>query len=240
MDHKIKKLRDAIKSSKCITILTGAGISSESGIPTFRDKDGLWKHYRAEELATPQAFKKNPKLVWEWYNWRRKIISKAKPNDAHHSIVKIEKIANDFLLITQNIDGLHKLVGSKNIIEIHGNIWETKCTDCGEIKENKQISILPYCSSCKGLLRPNVVWFGEGIPNIHIEKALSYIKKTDLFISVGTSSLVQPSASFMQLAKQHSAICVEINLEETPNSYLADIKIYAKAGIIFKKLMDIL
>jgi NAD-dependent deacetylase len=237
----IKELKEAIKSSKCITILTGAGVSAESGIPTFRGEDGLWKQYRAEELATPKAFKENPALVWEWYNWRREIIGKAKPNTTHYAIAKLEEISDDFLLITQNIDGLHKLAGSKNIVEIHGNIWETRCTKCEKIKEDRRIPIpiLPYCE-CGGLLRPNVVWFGESIPSSHIEKALSYLKKTNLFISIGTSSLVQPSASFMLIAKEHSAICAEINLEETPNSHLADIKIYGKAGKILEKLLEIL
>ena len=163
----ITKVVEILKSAKSLFVLTGAGVSAESGIPTFRGPQGLWKNYSATELATPQAFKKNPALVWEWYQWRQDLISNAKPNPAHYALAELERIIPHFLLLTQNVDGLHQRAGSKNILELHGNIFRTRCLSCGEIADYKKPpgttnNTLPKCI-CGGLLRPDVIWFGESI-----------------------------------------------------------------------------
>lgn len=232
-------LKEKIKKSSYITIISGSGISAESGIPTFRGKDGLWKSYRAEDLASPRAFAKNPKLVWEWYNWRREIIREKKPNHAHKSCVKLENmIKPNFTIITQNVDGLHKEAGSDNVLEIHGNIWYTRCTNCGDIKENKGVlSNSPKCDLCGGLLRPNVVWFGEALDDIILHKAFEALFASDIVIIVGTSGLVYPAAQFAGTAKENGAFVVEINLEETPNSDIVDVSIRGKAGDILPQII---
>jgi len=216
-----------------VVVLTGAGISAESGIPTFRGEGGLWKNFKPEELATPQAFAKNPKLVWEWYDWRRQLIAKAKPNKAHMLLAEMEKKMN-ITVITQNVDGLHQRAGSKKVIELHGNIWRVKCTACSaeyELYETPLPEIPPKCKYCGGLLRPAVVWFGEPLPEDVLSKAFELTKECDLFLVIGTSGLVYPAGYLPFLAKQHKAKVVEINPERTPISEIADISIREKASV---------
>lgn len=232
-------VKNKISTAKSIAVLTGAGISAESGVPTFRGKDGLWKNFRAEDLATPDAFSRDPKFVWEWYDYRRGLLAKVKPNPGHFALASIEKKAKKFTLITQNVDGLHKLAGSKNILEIHGNIWDVKCTKCDYIKEDRRfpIPILPECPNCKGLLRPGVVWFGESLdPNI-LNSVFTTLQTCDLFFAIGTSAMVQPAASFLLMAKEHGAFTVMINLDETAISGSADISLLGKSGEILPKLI---
>ncbi len=243
--EKIKRtFLDLIKNSKKITVITGAGISAESGVPTFRGKNGLWKNYKPEELATPFAFEKNPALVWEWYNWRRELISKCKPNSAHYFIAKLEKIKNEFLLITQNVDGLHRRAGSKKLIEIHGCIWKVKCTKCKFIEENWDVPIIypPLCPNCNSLLRPAVIWFGESLNYSDIETSLYSIENSDLLIVIGTSGVVQPVASFPFQGKQRNPKLkiVEINLDKTPITKIANIFIKTKSGEFLKEIYDYL
>ncbi|MEO0138687.1 MAG: NAD-dependent deacylase [candidate division WOR-3 bacterium] len=210
-----------------IVILTGAGVSAESGVPTFRDKGGLWKNFRAEDLATPQAFKRDPKLVWEWYNWRRGIISKAKPNKAHLIIAEMEEKFG-VRLITQNVDGLHQKAGSKSVVELHGNIWRVKCTHCNYKDYDYSVplkEIPPKCPKCGGLLRPDVVWFGEPLPEDAIEEAFYLSENCDIMIVVGTSGVVYPAANLPFIAKYRGARVIEINPKETPISSIADLKI---------------
>ncbi|MDP3597941.1 MAG: Sir2 family NAD-dependent protein deacetylase, partial [Nitrospirota bacterium] len=148
--------RSRIASARAITILTGAGISADSGVPTFRGADGLWHNFRAEDLATPEAFERDSRLVWEWYNWRREILATKRPNEAHHALVRLEERANNFHLITQNVDGLHRLAGSRNLSELHGDIWKVRCTSCRVVTDNREVplALLPHCHTCGGLLRP--------------------------------------------------------------------------------------
>jgi len=235
---EIEKLKEEIFSLKSLLVLTGAGVSQESGIPTFRGEEGLWKNYNPQELATPYAFEKNPKLVWEWYNFRREIILKAKPNPAHFGIKKLEDIIPEFLLVTQNVDDLHKEAGSKKILELHGNIFRTRCTKCNRKEFKKEIlrEIPPKCKDCGGLLRPDVVWFGESIDEEIFSKVLDFSLKCEAILVVGTSAVVYPAASIPFIFKNNGGKVFEINLEPTQISEIADISIFGKAGEIFQKL----
>jgi len=239
MDKYILETKDLIDKSGKVTVMTGAGISAESGIQTFRGQQGLWNNFKPEELATPQAFWKDPKLVWEWYDWRRKTIGEAKPNPGHYALVELEGQKSNFNLITQNVDGLHQIAGSKNVIEIHGNIWKIRCTKCGEIETNFDVplkEIPPTCSKCGDMGRPNVVWFGEMIPMDVIDKSLNVIEECDVLLIVGTSGIVEPAASMGIIAKEAGKKVVEINLEDTPSSPLYDIRIRKKSGEVLPLL----
>ena len=236
-----KEFTELLNFSNKITVITGAGISAESGVPTFRGKDGLWRNFRAEELATPQAFEKNPQLVWEWYNWRRELISKCKPNPAHEFLVKLEKKKGDnFLLITQNVDGLHRKAGNSRIIEIHGCIWRVKCTSCKfkDYDYSVPIKLLPECPECGSLLRPDVVWFGESLDYKDLQKSIDACLNCDLLIVIGTSGVVQPVASFPFQAKSFNKNLklVDINPIKNPISEIADLYIPYKSGEFLKNI----
>ncbi len=228
-------LIEVLQEANCVAVLTGAGISAESGIPTFRGEEGLWKKYRAEELATPTAFSQDPKLVWEWYDWRRGIIGQKEPNPGHKVIARWEETFPTLSLITQNIDGLHQKAGSKNIRELHGNIWKLRCTREGMITENydnplKQIP--PLCSNCGALLRPHVVWFGESLSPTILQESIQLSSECDVMFVVGTSAVVQPAASLPFEASEAGAKIVEINPDPTPLSLYTDFSIRGKSGEI--------
>jgi NAD-dependent deacetylase len=233
-------LKSYLKKDKKVVVLTGAGISAESGVPTFRGENGLWKKFKPEELATFDAFISNPQLVWEWYEYRRKLISEVKPNPAHYSLAKMQKYFNDFHLVTQNVDGLHQKAGSKEVIELHGNIKRNKCAGCGQKFEELELSseeIPPKCR-CGGMLRPDVIWFGEMLPQEAMNKAYEYSTYCDLFFSIGTSALVYPAASLPLIAKRTGAYLVEVNLERTELSNFADEVILSKAGEIMPEIVE--
>lgn len=235
-----QSLIDELRAAKSITVLTGAGISAESGIPTFREaKTGLWVNYRPEDLATPEAFQKAPELVWKWYNWRRSLIDRAMPNAGHRALVELEKRTPQFSLITQNIDGLHQLAGNTQPIELHGNIFRVRCTGENVVFENPCDTgeMLPHCPSCGGLLRPDVVWFGEKMPGNALDKAVAASEACDLFLSVGTSALVEPAASLPFLALRRSASLVEINPEATPLTVYAKYYFPSNAGAALPALV---
>jgi NAD-dependent deacetylase len=218
-----------------VAVLTGAGVSAESGIPTFRGAGGLWQNHRATDLATPQAFYQNPKLVWEFYNWRRETVARCEPNPAHQTIAEMEQNLPNFTLITQNVDGLHQRAGSQNILALHGDLWHVRCTSCDYQGENHQVplpKIPPRCPRCKGLLRPGVVWFGESLPGNVLEAAWAASSRASLVLIVGTSALVQPAASLPLLAKQNGARLIEINPDDTPLSPYADETLRGPAGQI--------
>jgi len=233
-EEMLEKLRSASK----VVVVTGSGISAESGVPTFRGADGLWKKYRAEELATPRAFNADPKLVWEWYDWRRQLIGKVQPNSGHEIIAKMEDKYPDFLLITQNVDGLHRKAGSNNVVEIHGNIWRVRCTGEGTITylEENPIGQLPPLCECGAMLRPDVVWFGESLPLEGLISAEKAIQECDILLVVGTSGHVYPVAAFPMAAKSAGAMVVEINIEKTPISQVADFTLLGKAGDVLPEL----
>lgn len=229
------------KNCRKIVVLTGAGISAESGVPTFRGKEGLWGKFKAEELATMDAFMANPAIVWEWYNWRRDLMCKVEPNPGHYALAEMEKLKDDFTLVTQNVDGLHKIAGSQNILELHGNIYRNKCVKCNRL-HNESLDIdpndIPTCESCGGKLRPDVVWFGEMLDRMVIETAFRVSEQSELFFSVGTSAIIHPAASLPMTAKQMGATLVEVNPEETPLSYMADYSIRAKSGEYMPELIE--
>ena len=233
-------IKSKLQTGQSITVLTGAGISAESGVPTFRGSDGLWKNFRPEKLATLEAFQADPCLVWEWYDWRRKLIEPIEPNPAHYVLVDMENQTEQFTLITQNIDGLHHKAGSQNVLEIHGNIWKVQCTKCQCLSHNSEvpIQILPTCHQCGGLLRPKVVWFGETLPAKELAAAQLVVTHCDLMFIIGTSGLVQPAASLGIAGKQAGAYVVEINVERTPLSNIADETRIGKASDVLIDLLS--
>lgn len=208
-----------------VTVLTGAGISAESGMPTFRGEGGLWRNHRPEQLATPEAFHRDPALVWEWYDWRRGLVGRCAPNAAHRALAEMETALPDFTLITQNIDGLHQAAGNRNVLELHGNIWRTRCVNCGVQTEDRQVSlpeIPPHCPKCGEIVRPDVVWFGEPLPSEVLEAAVAAVERCRLMLVIGTSAIVQPAASLPLMAMRNGARLVEVNPAETPLSPYAD------------------
>ena len=229
-----------LAASKRVTVLTGAGVSAESGVPTFRGEDGLWQGFRATDLATPQAFAQDSKLVWNFYNWRRELLAPLRPNPAHLALVSLEEKIPHFSLITQNIDDLHRRAGSKNIIELHGNIWMVRCTGCQVVNRNEEVSLpeLPSCAECGGLLRPHVVWFGEQLEAAILERAVDLTRSCDTMLVIGTSAVVQPAASLAIIAKEAGARVVEINLESTPYSQQLDLSLQGKAGEILPQVVE--
>ncbi len=226
MQEERQEVQNRLKTAKRVTVLTGAGISADSGIPTFRGPDGLWRNFRAEDLATPGAFSKDPQLVWEWYNWRREIISSKAPNAAHKALVEMECRINEFCLLTQNVDGFHGLAGSKQLVELHGNIWKVRCTDCHQISEDRRvpIPIPPYCSSCQKMLRPHIVWFGESLDAKDIDHAMKALESCEVLLVIGTSGVVQPAASFASIARSAGAFVAEINPEASASASHAALR----------------
>ena len=218
-----------------IAVLTGAGISAESGVPTFRGPGGLWRTYRPEDLATPQAFRRDPRLVWEWYDWRRGLIAACRPNAAHRVLAEMERRVEAFTLITQNVDGLHQRAGSRRVVELHGSIWRLRCTlECGPAWEDHRVPLdplPPVCPRCGAPARPDVVWFGESLPEAALEAALVAVERCRLMLVIGTSALVQPAASLPLLALERGAHVVEINPEPTPLSSLVDEVIREPAAV---------
>ncbi|MBS1248740.1 MAG: NAD-dependent protein deacylase [Chloroflexi bacterium] len=233
-----------IRTSQHLTVLTGAGISAESGVPTFREaQTGMWEKYRPEELATPHAFRADPEKVWKWYQWRRELIANVSPNPGHTALADLEaryqQRGATFTLVTQNVDGLHHQAGSQTVIELHGNITRTKCFQCQKpVRTWKEAKTPPpACQHCGGLLRPDVVWFGENLPPDALEASLSAAKKSDLFLSIGTSAIVQPAASLPKIALNNGATVVEINPNPTPLSDLVDYRFQVQAGKLLPALM---
>lgn len=232
--EKIEMVREKLRQSESVVVLTGAGISAESGVPTFRGEGGLWRNYKATDLATPEAFQRDPGLVWEFYSWRRELLAPLRPNAAHLALAKIEAQSPDFLLITQNIDDLHRLAGSRNILELHGNIWLVRCTRCQRVSEDRTVPLTapPLCRFCGGMLRPNVVWFGEPLQQEVLDQAVEALAKCRLMLIIGTSAAVQPAASMGLHAGKKGAFVVEINLEATPYTGVYDLSILGKSGDI--------
>ena len=238
--HLLYDARARLASARAITILTGAGISADSGVPTFRGADGLWRNFRAEELATPEAFERDPRLVWEWYSWRRELIATKQPNDAHRAIASLESRVKDFWLITQNVDGLHRAAGSTKLSEIHGNIWMVRCTACGAVTENHQVPLPlpPHCKQCGGLLRPHIVWFGESLQEEDLARCAKQLQACDVLLVIGTSGVVYPAAGFASIAKEAGAYVIEVNLDPTPQSDLVDIALRGRAKELVPLLLQ--
>ncbi len=232
-----------ITGARAIVAFTGAGISAESGVPTFRGADGIWSKLKPEELASMGAFMKNPSLVWEWYAHRKKIMEGIEPNAGHRALVRMEAIVPSFAVITQNIDNLHARAGSRRVYELHGNIERNYCMKCG-IPYGKEFlvaeSALPLCPSCGGLVRPDVVWFGEMLPEDEWGASVRAAEGADLFMSIGTSAVVYPAASLPLLAKRAGAYLLEINPEPTPLTSQADAFLQGPAGVFLPLLAEVL
>ena len=231
----IALLAERLKAASRITVLTGAGISAASGVPTFRGAEGLWKNYAPEKLATPGAFRRDPKLVWEWYNWRRERISKCLPNPAHKTLAAWSRRDWRFTLITQNVDGLHEKAGTAGVVRFHGSIWEVLCWEgCPQSPDRWWDETVPFeaipprCPHCGGLLRPGVVWFGEGIDPEVLQRSLA-ATQCDVFLAVGTSAVVHPAAGLVYEARGRGAFAAEINPEATPSSDAVDLVLQGPA-----------
>lgn len=225
----VKKIREA----RTVSVLTGAGVSAESGIPTFRGAGGIWDKYDFRVLATHEGFRKDPRLVWEWYQLRQVEIAKARPNPAHMVIADMEKRFSSFSVITQNIDGMHARAGNKKVIELHGNIWRMRCERDGlELVLGAPVSDIPPLCQCGSILRPDVVWFGEQLPKNEVEEASRVARESELMFVVGTSAVVYPAAALPVITKNSGGAVVEVNLEPTDVSTYADASFFGRAGDI--------
>lgn len=238
LDTLVRRIRDARR----ITVLTGAGVSAASGVPTFRGADGLWKSYRASDLATPQAFARDPRIVWEWYGWRREKIAACQPNRAHQVLAAWTMRMSGCQLVTQNVDDLHVRAGSERLIRLHGSIWElacwSGCTGKPAPWRDERVplpGLLPRCIHCGSLARPAVVWFGEALDEA-VVRAASAATVCDVFITVGTSAVVYPAASFVHEAKRHGAFTAEINVEPTPATTVVDLAVQAPAEEVLHEI----
>jgi NAD-dependent deacetylase len=238
-----ERLLERLSSATSVAALTGAGISAESGVPTFRGNEGLWKKFKAEELASFDGFIRNPDLVWEWYSYRKKLIAEVEPNAGHYALADMEKLFQAFAVITQNIDNLHQRAGSTRVYELHGNIERNYCINCGRRYSSEELAsatAAPHCVACNGLIRPDVVWFGELLPVDQWEAADRAARGAHVFLSVGTSAIVYPAAGLPLTAREAGAYIVEINMETTPLSGVADETLIGKAGEILPRLVNAL
>ena len=240
MTPQITELRAILAEARRVVAFTGAGISAESGIPTFRGQGGLWRTCRAEDLATTDAFRRDPKLVWEWYDWRRGLIAKAQPNPGHLALAELEQRAPKFTLVTQNVDGLHDRAGSRNVLKLHGDIWRLRCTGCGQESDDFRTplpELPPRCNSCGAMLRPGVVWFGESLPHDVWAKAAEASSTADVFFAIGTSAVVHPAAGLIGIAHRGGATTVEINPDATPYSDVVRYSIRGGSGEVLPALL---
>jgi len=234
IDTAIKWVREC----RSLCVLSGAGVSAESGVPTFRGPEGLWRLRDPMSLATSEAFAEDPKEVWEWYQWRRQRIRDCAPNPGHAALAAVEAAKPDFLLITQNVDGLHRAAGSRRVAEIHGNIWVVRCVGCGAQRyEQGDFTVLPpRCDGCGGLLRPGVVWFGEMLPREASETATNMLTRCEVLIVAGTSAVVAPASGYAVVAKRRGARVIEVNPDETPVSAVCDATFRGKSGEVLPAL----
>lgn len=232
-----------LTAARHVVVLTGAGVSAESGVPTFRDaQTGLWSRYRPEELATPEAFEADPDTVWSWYEWRRELVGQARPNAAHHALARLQSLLPRLTLVTQNVDGLHQRAGSTGVVEFHGNLFDNRCLSCARPATDvaRPCPRPPRCAACGGLIRPGVVWFGEAIPPEALQRSFSAAGACDLFLSVGTSALVYPAAGLARQAVAAGALLVEVNPVPTDLASIAGFVLTGPAGTILPTLCEAL
>ena len=236
------EMLNVLRRARRIVALTGAGVSAESGVPTFRDaQTGLWANFKPEELATPEAFRKNPKLVWDWYAWRREKVRSVEPNPGHFALAELEQKVPEFTLVTQNVDGLHQRAGSRNVIELHGNITRVKCfREETPVNEWRDDEVPPRCPGCGDYLRPDVVWFNEALPAGAFETAEMKSRECDVFLSIGTSSVVYPAALLPDVALNSRAAVIDINPDETPLTNLTTFSLRGLSGVILPELLHAL
>lgn len=233
-----------VATAERVAVLTGAGISAESGLPTFRGAGGLWEGQRVEDVATPMAFQRDPGLVWRFYNTRRTALQKVQPNPGHHALVQLEKRFGEdrFTLITQNVDGLHRTAGNKRVLELHGSLARVRCTGCGVIEDRGQQDLpeLPKCDACGELLRPDIVWFHEMLPQDIWMQAAVMARACQCFLVIGTSCVVYPAAGLVQISRKGGAKIIEINVERTAASDLADVSLFGPSGDILPRLLELM
>lgn len=239
IEERLTQVRRWLERAEAVTVLTGAGISAESGVPTFRGAGGVWEKIDPMELASPEGFRRNPRKVWAWYNARRRELLQVRPNPGHYALAELEKRIPKFGLITQNVDRLHQAAGSRNVVELHGNIWEVRCSRCGRVEDRTGVELAdePHCEECGGWLRPNVVWFGEELPTEAWRVAEDWTRRAEVFLAVGTSAEVWPAAGLIYLARDCGAKVVEINPEQTAASAIAHISLHGPAGQILPQLV---
>jgi len=232
-------LVSALRDARHVCVLTGAGISAESGVPTFREaQHGLWEKYDPMQLATPEAFENDPRLIWQWYRWRRELVANAEPNAGHRALARLAELVPRLTLVTQNVDGLHQRAGNTGVIEFHGNLFEDRCHAEGRVIQSDQDNDVPVCPHCGANLRPGVVWFGESIPEVALNESFAATADCDVFLSIGTSSLVYPAAGLADIAHENGAIVVEINPEPTLRAESYSFSIAANAGAVLPKLVE--
>ncbi len=235
----IPAITRAIAQAESVVALTGAGVSAESGVPTFRDaQTGLWARYRAEDLATPEAFARQPRVVWDWYAYRRKLVAEAQPNPAHRALAALEDRVPAVTIITQNVDGLHQRAGSSRVVELHGNLSRVRCASCGRVAASwTEPPVPPHCPACNGRLRPDVVWFGELLPRQALAEATTALQVCNVLLVIGTSALVEPAASLPLLALRHGAVVVEINPAPTPLTPFVTASLRGLAGVLLPQVV---
>jgi NAD-dependent deacetylase len=237
MTAQIEQLVDRLRSAGRVTVLTGAGVSAASGVPTFRGSGGLWKQFRAEDLATPDAFARDPRLVWEWYDWRRQAVARCTPNAAHQVLAGWSRRLAGFTLVTQNVDGLHEQADTQHLVRLHGSIWRVRCLDrtcaAGAAHEDRRVPLpdIPPRCDCGALLRPDIVWFGEALDPDDLARA-QQATVCDLFVTVGTSAIVYPAAGLVHTARSYGAYTVEVNPEATDASGHVDLSIRGPAEVV--------
>ncbi|MCS7168809.1 MAG: NAD-dependent deacylase [Gemmatales bacterium] len=235
----LARAREWLAEAQSVTVLTGAGVSAESGIATFRGPGGVWEKVNPMELASSEGFRRDPRKVWAWYNARRRQLLEARPNPGHYALVELEKRVPCFGLITQNVDRLHQAAGSRNVVELHGNIWEVRCTGCGRLEDRTGVELPdePHCDHCGAWLRPNVVWFGEELPSGAWRLAEEWTRRADVFLVVGTSAEVWPAAGLIYLAKDAGAKIIEINPEDTAATKVVDLALRGPSGQILPQIV---
>ena len=242
MTDDLERAADALRRAARVCVLTGAGVSAESGVPTFRASDGLWEGHRIEDVASPFGFQRDPRLVWDFYNARRANVKTVTPNPGHHALVALgDRFGPNFTLVTQNVDGLHRVAGSRNLLEIHGSLYRTRCTGCRAVADRglDPLPELPHCE-CGALLRPDIVWFHEMLPEDVWEAAQEAAAACDVLLVVGTSAVVHPAASLIPIAQRSrspGATVIEVNLTETEASRYADIGLYGPSGQVLPRLV---
>jgi len=236
IDRAVETVVRLLAGARRVTVLTGAGVSAASGVPTFRGPDGLWRRHRPEDLATPEAFARDPRLVWEWYDWRRQRIAACAPNDAHRVLARWTGERPGTTLVTQNVDGLHERAGARDVVRLHGSIWDVRCADgCPRGRGSRRLdevplaTLPPRCPHCGGIARPDVVWFGESLDARQLERAAEAAAACDVFLAVGTSAVVYPAAGLVVHARQAGAATIEINLDATPMAPFLDVVVRAPA-----------
>ena len=249
LELAVREAAEALGRATRVAVLTGAGVSAESGVPTFRASDGLWEGHRIEDVASPDGFHRDPRLVWEFYNGRRANVARVRPNAGHAALAALESRFGDaFTLVTQNVDGLHQQAGNQNVLEVHGSLRRTRCTACGLVQDRglEPLADMPTCEPCGSLLRPDIVWFGELLPPTVWEQAVAAVEACDVFLVVGTSAVVHPAAGLINLARRRSdwlgtgerASVIEFNLTETAASHAADIGLYGPSGQTLPRVIE--